>query len=740
MNTRDPFNLHKGSTAFTVLQHSATRAASSAASYTRQAGQQALEAGKQALDNAGIADGMSFAVPRNVPSFTDPQRRYEDNAWGSSGRSRFAENGHGHGNGGVAEKIGGIFGDKKVLPMYKDKPYNYGASMRRRRWFKMKRVIGPLLVLVFGLFYWVGWSPSGKSKGAKGSWVMFSETEENYDWDERREAVKDAFKLSWDAYEKHAWGYDEFHPVSKRGRYMATNGLGWIIVDALDTMMLMNLTKELAHAREWISTSLDYEKDQDVNTFETTIRMLGGFLSAHYLASTLPGFKPAEGAPEDDLWLEKASDLADRLLGAYESASGVPYASVNLKTRQGIPSHADGGASSTAEATSLQLEMKYLAFLTGEAHYWEKAEKVMEVVDNNGAKDGLVPIFIYADRGNFRSNEIRLGSRGDSYYEYLIKQYYQTSKQEPIYLDMWNEALTGVRKHLITYSKPSNFTVLAERPSGLDGHIHPKMDHLVCFMPGTIALGATGGLNVTEAKKLPSWGTQQEEEMELATQLMKTCWGMYKATATGLAPEIAHFNIYDPPQMMRHGVLSSPEALDIADDAEWRQDFVIKPADVHNLQRPETVESLFYMWRITGDSKYREWGWEMFEAFVKYTMVNNGSGFSSIGNVNEIPPPTRDNMESFWLAETLKYFYLLFGPNDILPLDQIVLNTEAHPFPRFEPDKKRLVTGWKRILRDAAGNLVREEEKEEVKVEAKSREVVVGLATEALIEAQESGK
>lgn len=197
---------------------------------------------------------------------------------------------------------------------------------------------------------------------------------------------------------------------------MATGGLGWIIVDALDTMMLMNLTRELGHARQWISTSLTYDKDQDVNTFETTIRMLGGLLSAHYLQGVLPGMKPAEDSTDEDLYLEKASDLADRLLSAYESNSGVPYASVNLKTMKGIPSHADGGASSTAEATSLQLEMKYLAFLTGEATYWEKAEKVMKVVDDNGARDGLLPIFIYADQGTFRSNEIRLGSRGDSYY------------------------------------------------------------------------------------------------------------------------------------------------------------------------------------------------------------------------------------------------------------------------------------------------------------------------------------
>jgi len=445
-------------------------------------------------------------------------------------------------------------------------------------------------------------------------------------------------------------GYDEYHPVSKKGRYMAQpNGLGWIIVDALDTMMIMNLTKELNHAREWISTSLSYDKDQDVNTFETTIRMLGGLLSAHYLQDVLPGMKPASGNDED-LFLEKATDLADRLMGAYESPSGVPWASVILKRGEGIPSHADGGASSTAEATTLQLEMKYLAFLTGEQQYWEKAEKVMQVVDNNGAKDGLVPIFIYADKGYFRGNEIRLGSRGDSYYEYLIKQYLQTEKQEPVYLEMWDEALAGVKKHLITYSKDSNFTVLAERPSGVDGELLPKMDHLVCFMPGTIALAATEGLTLKEARKLPSWGKKQEEDIELARELMKTCVGMYKVTETGLAAEITHFKIYDPPKMMRNEVLKSPADFDPAEDADWKTDFVIKPADTHNLQRPETVESLFYMWRITGDDIYREWGWDMFDAFARYTLVENGGGFTSINDVTHVPPSTRDNMESFWLV------------------------------------------------------------------------------------------
>ncbi|KAF1945469.1 seven-hairpin glycosidase [Clathrospora elynae] len=702
-STRDPFNLRSKASltapsAFSLLQNAANKTASQAVESTKQA----VEATKQAIQDSD----MSFAIPRNVPNFENAQRKFEDNVWSK------------------------VTGNEQGLPMYKDKPtggYGYSGGAKGRRGFmRSKRGMGLIALAVLGLIYWLGWSRGGTAIGLESDEKDRGKSlaskisgsaggkKSKVDWEKRRLAVKDAFLLSWGAYEEHGWGYDEYHPVSKTGRYMAEpNGMGWIIVDALDTLMIMNLTKELNHARQWITTSLDYDKKQDVNTFETTIRMLGGLLSAHYLQETLPGLKP-ENANEEDMFLEKATDLADRLMGAYESPSGVPWASVILKDGKGEASHADGGASSTAEATSLQLEMKFLAYLTGEAVYWEKAEKVMQVVDNNGAKDGLLPIFIYADRGTFRGNEIRWGSRGDSYYEYLIKQYLQTQKQEPVYQEMWNESLNGAKKHLLTYTKNSHLTVLAERPDGIEGHLHPKMDHLVCFLPGTIALATTGGIPLAEARKQPTWGKQQEEDMQLARELTKTCIGMYKVTATGLAPEIAHFELDDPPKMYRTEVLASKSNLetDIPEGEGWKSDFNIKQADAHNLQRPETVESLLYMWRITGDDIYREWGWEMFQAFVKHTIVEDNGGFSSVSNVNTIPPPLRDNMESFWLAETLKYMYLLFGPNDLLPLDQIVFNTEAHPFPRFDASKKRFKTGWERIPRDEKGNLVPEKVEE----------------------------
>jgi mannosyl-oligosaccharide alpha-1,2-mannosidase len=222
----------------------------------------------------------------------------------------------------------------------------------------------------------------------------------------RQKQIVQAFRHAWKGYSTDAFGKDEYQPLTHSGHNWAPGGVGLMIVDSLDTLMLMNLTEEYNQAREWIATELDFNKEQNVNVFETTIRVLGGLLSAYHLSNN------------DALYLEKAVDLGDRLMYAFKTESGIPYSGVTLSN--GVP---EGfGPSSTAEATTIQLEFKYLSHLTGDMKYWDAAEKVMERMNElvqgkgNAALDGLVPIYIDPSSGNFASREIRLGSRGDSYY------------------------------------------------------------------------------------------------------------------------------------------------------------------------------------------------------------------------------------------------------------------------------------------------------------------------------------
>jgi mannosyl-oligosaccharide alpha-1,2-mannosidase len=84
------------------------------------------------------------------------------------------------------------------------------------------------------------------------------------------------------------------------------------------------------------------------------------------------------------------------------------------------------------------------------------------------------------------------------------------------------------------------------------------------------------------------------------------------------------------------------------------------------------------MYRITGDEAYLEHGWRMFEAIIRAT--RSEFGHAAVVSVTTSKPVQIDSMESFWLSESLKYFYLLFETPDVLSLDDWVLNTEAHPF------------------------------------------------------------
>ncbi|KAI1207466.1 glycoside hydrolase [Annulohypoxylon truncatum] len=146
------------------------------------------------------------------------------------------------------------------------------------------------------------------------------------------------------------------------------------------------------------------------------------------------------------------------------------------------------------------------------------------------------------------------------------------------------------------------------------------MDHLVCFLPGLITMGATRGHTQSTARTWPSWDDKKEDQIQLTRDLMKTCWGVYVVTKTGLAPEIAWFHANEDDLHPASGdrlLASTKHSL-----ASWKKDYIVKPSDAHNLQRPKTVENLFMMWRVTEGPLYRERGWKIFNAFERHTKLS----------------------------------------------------------------------------------------------------------------------
>ena len=111
-------------------------------------------------------------------------------------------------------------------------------------------------------------------------------------YNEQQAAVVKAFKHAWAGYTKFAWGKDELLPLAKKGRDIF--GLGLTIVDSLDTLWLMGLTEDFNKAKQWVAKNMSIEHNQHrVSVFETTIRALGGLLSAYHLSG-------------DKIFLEKA--------------------------------------------------------------------------------------------------------------------------------------------------------------------------------------------------------------------------------------------------------------------------------------------------------------------------------------------------------------------------------------------------------------------------------------------------
>ncbi|CAI5451553.1 unnamed protein product [Caenorhabditis angaria] len=97
------------------------------------------------------------------------------------------------------------------------------------------------------------------------------------------------------------------------------------------------------------------------------------------------------------------------------------------------------------------------------------------------------------------------------------------------------------------------------------------------------------------------------------------------------------------------------------------------------IQRPEVIEGWFYLWRLTGKEMYREWVWDAVQSIDKYCRVD--AGFTGLQNVYSLNSGRDDVMQSFFLAETLKYAYLTFADNSLISLENWVFNTEAHPLP-----------------------------------------------------------
>ncbi|KAA6419670.1 MAG: mannosyl-oligosaccharide 1 [Trebouxia sp. A1-2] len=442
--------------------------------------------------------------------------------------------------------------------------------------------------------------------------------------DKKRRLVKEAAAHSWKAYEEHAWGMDELQPITQDGKE-SLGGIGATIVDSLDTLWLMGLKDDFSRAREWVSTSLKCNSSRRISLFETNIRVVGGLIGAFELT-------------EDHMFLDKAVECVNLMLPVFQTSwTGIPNNQVTLKSTGKKP-RLHGSLVSLAEYGSFGVEFYALSQRTGNASYAEAAETIYRWLNERFPGQGLLPTRLNRNRGTFTNMKTyTMGAMADSYYEYLLKMWLLKGQKDDMYRSMWESSMDEMMTKLMNVSVGGLLYIGLIQQNTM---FMPRLEHLTCYLPGNLALGVVyGAVN----------GSKADHYMAVAKNLTYSCWQMYERMPVGLAPEMVWFHPTDDLQAGSNA----------------------------NQLRPEVLESFFYMWRFTGDVMYQRWAWQIFLAFEKYSKVE--SGYAGLEDVMAVPPVHDNVMQSFWLAETLKYLYLLFSSPDVLPLDKWLLSTEAHP-------------------------------------------------------------
>ncbi|KAI9590229.1 uncharacterized protein LOC119640315 [Glossina fuscipes] len=446
---------------------------------------------------------------------------------------------------------------------------------------------------------------------------------------ELREEARRMFQHAYDGYLRYASDYDELRPltcdgVDTWGSYSLT------LIDALDTLAIMGNHTEFRRVVNLLENKMNFDKDINVSVFETNIRIVGGLLSAHLL-SKRAGVTLESGWPCQGPLLRMAENVAKRLLPAFDTATGMPYGTVNLM--YGVPKD-ETSITCTAGVGTLLVEFGTLTRLTGNPIYEEVALNALYSLWKRRSSVGLFGNHIDVQTGRWTAVDSGIGAGVDSFFEYLVKG--AILLQRPELLEMFHEAHSAIDKYL----RHGDWYVWASMTKGQI--TLPVFQSLESFWPGLLSLIGDIGPAIKTISKYAS------------------VWRKY-----GFLPEF--YNI------------PTGEA------SVSRESYPL---------RPELVESAMYLYRATKNDFMLEIGEDMLRTIEHSAKTK--CGYATIRNV--ITHEKANRMESFFLAETTKYLYLLFDEDnflhsngaagDILETNHgqcvinsgpYVFNTEAHP-------------------------------------------------------------
>ena len=354
--------------------------------------------------------------------------------------------------------------------------------------------------------------------------------------------IKEEFRISWQAYKTYAWKHDGLNPVSKSWTDWYEESLHISPIDAYSTMRVMGLEQEAGEVLRYIVDSVNFDRDIFVKTFEVNIRILGGLLAMYQFTM-------------DENVLAKAEDFGRRLLPAFESPTGIPYYSVNLKTGAVKGEHVN-----VAEGGSYLFEMGILSQFTGKPIYYEKAKRASKAIYDRRSNIGLIGQDINIVNGEWLDKNSHIGCCIDSYYEYLYKSWLLLG--DPEVKEIWDNSIAAINKYLIDEHDSLFWYAQVDMNTGeITNRIVPLYD---AYFPALLALSG----DIPKAEKFQhSWNWLWDKN--------------------GLEP-----SVYD-----------------------YGRDSITGPNYDLN---PEIIESAYYLFHFTGDEKYRQMNEKYWNDLLKY--------------------------------------------------------------------------------------------------------------------------
>lgn len=432
-----------------------------------------------------------------------------------------------------------------------------------------------------------------------------------------RDEVREMFYHAFDGYMEHAFPLDELRPLSCEGED-SLGGYALTLVDSLDTLALLGDRERFTTSVEWIGKNLQFDINKTVSVFETTIRVLGGLLSAHLIASD---YATGMKIPSyDNQLLNLAEDLARRLLPAFDTPTGIPFGSVNLL--HGVDEH-ESKITSTAGGGTLTLEFGVLSRLTNDPIFEQVTKKAVLGIWARRSKLNLVGAHINVFTGEWTQKDAGIGTSIDSFYEYLLKAYLLFGDEE--YLYIFQESYQAAMHYL--FNDPWYVEVNMDSAA----IVWPLFNSLQAFWPGLQVLAG---------------------DIDPAVRTHAAFFSVWK----------------------RYGF--TPEGFNLAT-------LTIQQGQKSYPLRPELIESTYLLYKATRDPRYLDAGRDMVASLQYGTRCP--CGYCHISDVEF--HKKEDHMESFFLAETVKYLWLLFdlavGPDNLVENGpyKYIFSTEGHLLP-----------------------------------------------------------